>query len=1402
MAVVGHAQIIVHAVTTGVRRDIRRGFAGVDDEGRRAGKSIGRAFNNGFLREAQQAYKKFRLLSAASFGLVPAISGVVAALSSAVSGLFAFGAQAAAAAPAALALAGAMSALVQAAMAVGLAMAGVGAAISAGLSGGGGGGGGGVDLSSYYDRIEQAKRALAMAIERANEQEEQSTRAVAEAYADYQDSIVRTSKAIDAYKQAQKEAAEQTQQLNFDVEDAALAQERAAIALEEARLRLAAVADLPVDSSARREAELAFKEADLNYRRAADRNNDLKQEQEEAVAAGSAGADDLVAASEDVREAKKAEADAFIAYQDAIIAAERARRDSARQILEAEEALKDAFEALEKAGGGAAGGVDRFAEAMAKLSPEAQDFVRYILSIQDEFKALRAAAGKELFPQLIDSIKNIVKNFFPVLEFGLRHTGDAIGEFALSLSKTLTATGNLGALSRIMRTNSGVIKTFGEAASSVVTIIIQLLDAARPLTTQFAKWVETLTRGWKESILTDRMTGKLAYTLTYAGDVASKLGSVFGNLIEAFKNLGVAAAGPGSGGEMLLNTLEDATDRLVKLTDGMNQSGKGEEYFRGASENLLSMSTTIGKLASGFAALGDNSGVKEFFDAINKSGGAVDDLFEGLNRMTNGNIGSAMGEIANNVSEIILAFTDSASIEIFFGIIKTVTDVIVSIFGSKTVVMIIAVVGAIHATTTALWLMSKPLLFIGKVWVGAFVGMASGIRAVGVAALAATNPMLLLARANQALAFASYGSGPMAGIAGALASIGAGPILAVVAAIAALAAGFYLLYENSQKFRDAISEVGNILKSAFLGVWESIKSAFDAGSQSIDRVTGSAKGLGGVFQSIGDFLAPLVVIWGQHIAGVVKVIGAVVGSIIRIIMSLIGGLLNFFKGIWEGISSALGGMLDFGDGSESALSKVADAVAKVWDLLAGWVSWLGSAYSWIWDNFASPLLNLFGKIIGWVVGIFIKPYVAIFTWLADWIRENWNKIVSFIEDGVNGAILVINKLIDTWNTLAPFLGMDEIENLSYVDFSNAAGSLDLFNEAGQEAEETFRRAAFTAEEFQDVLEKTKASALGVFDAFYAGNNVMVETIKTNQGLRDAFKNFMETSDELSQKTLPEQKIALFDLGQQYIDAARQGIESGKGTQFAANKIRQGREAFLKGAEAIGLGAKKAKELADKLGLTPGKIKKEFEVTGLDKLQALNDEFATLAALTGSTTSFAGPDGRQTAGSRFMRDETRQAQSVLSASIEAELKLVYAVGQSSGNPMYVHVTNTSSFPSGSGGSDDTTPAGDSGGGQDYGNKPIPIGAYISASLARGGIVRPSRFGGGTIVEVAEAGRPERVEPLDPSGMSKRDRAMIDYLTGGQTSGTTINVYPSAGMDERDLAAKVSRVIAQQMRKGGA
>jgi phage-related protein len=75
------------------------------------------------------------------------------------------------------------------------------------------------------------------------------------------------------------------------------------------------------------------------------------------------------------------------------------------------------------------------------------------------------------------------------------------------------------------------------------------------------------------------------------------------------------------------------------------------------------------------------------------------------------------------------------------------------------------------------------------------------------------------------------------------------------------------------------------------------------------------------------------------------------------------------------------------------------------------------------------------------------------------------------------------------------------------------------------------------------------------------------------------------------------------------------------------------------------------------------------------------------------------------------------------------------------------------------------------------------------LARGGVVSPE--GGGTLAMIAEAGKSERVEPLDPNGLSRRDHALIEKLAGGRGSGE-VHVY----IGTRELVELVDVVVEER------
>ena len=234
MAVVGHAEIIVKAITKGVKEDIRRGFDGIEKDAQAAGDNIGKSFNDGlskglggggskgaigrFSRESEQLAREFHKGIRSSYKFQAGIGALLQSVMALGGGLLALAGNMAGAAASGAAFIGIMAQMKIATLVGKQAFHGIGAA------------------------VKQATTINANA-----------------------------GKTL-------RQLREEMQQLAFSAEQAALSEEGASIKLEKAREALARVQNLPPDNRARREAELAYKEADLAYRKAKDHAADLQEQ--------------------------------------------------------------------------------------------------------------------------------------------------------------------------------------------------------------------------------------------------------------------------------------------------------------------------------------------------------------------------------------------------------------------------------------------------------------------------------------------------------------------------------------------------------------------------------------------------------------------------------------------------------------------------------------------------------------------------------------------------------------------------------------------------------------------------------------------------------------------------------------------------------------------------------------------------------------------------------------------------------------------------------------------------------------------------------------------------------------------------------------------------------------------
>lgn len=919
MPVVGEAHVIVRAITSGFEDDVRRSISGsgLSNIGQRAGQSFTSGFSRGtsaktakFAKDIEGARLKLQGLVTQSYFVGPAIGVAASAIGALGASAFAMGAQVSAAVPSLIVLPSIFSAMAQAMITAKLAFSGLGKAIS-GL--------GKQRKSAGVDRMPGILSALASAQERlanADKRVEKAQKSLTQSYIDAQEAL---------------------DQLNFDVEDAAIAQKRAAIDLENARKTLARLQDLPPNSAARQEAELAFQEADLNYRRAIDRNKDLTEEAKKRNEAGIAGSQEVLGAEENLTDAQKEQKKAVI------------------ELAKATKALTDA-----KAGKGA-GGSSSAPDPLEGLSKEAAAFAKYIDSLKGKTAELKAAAGKQLFGPLEDAIQNLVDNLFPRLAPILESTGKALGKSAVDFSKIVTEADNLKNLDKVAKTNSDTVGKLGTVTGNLYSIFLSLLSAADPLVRRFTDWAVALTDGWKATREAKNQSGELTKTFEYAGDVAAQLGRIFGNLGRAIFDIGTSAAGPGSGGQMLLDMLEGATVKFQAFVDKAQEGGKLDQFFRDAAVNAAAIGRLFNSIVIEVAKLGDNKEVASVADGLVP---AVESLGRMFDILTGG--GPALGEFVTKLIGLLEKFAETGSINVFFGILNKILDVLNLVFANDVVMKIFGVLAMVKAVMIALSLSVKVFAFYGKAILGTIAKLLGLGNATKGAAMIQKfwnavmhnsflqTQLLRLMYLKDAIAkkIAAGATKAWTAIQAAFNAVMAGnPIALVVLAIVALIAIIIIAYKKFGWFRDIVDAVFSAIKSVISGVWDGILIAFNA---------------------VWDVIAAAIpFVWNNVIKPIFEAFGAVWGLIWD-------GIRLYYETIWKiiytGITFAWNNII------QPVFRAIGTVFSKVWDGIKG-------AFTGAWDFITRTIdgaRTVFGK-----VG---DAIIAAFKGAINFIIRGWNRI--------------------------------------------------------------------------------------------------------------------------------------------------------------------------------------------------------------------------------------------------------------------------------------------------------------------------------------------------------------------------------------------------------------------------
>lgn len=697
MAVVGEAQIIVRAIGTRVKADITDIFKGLDSVGGSAGKDLGEKFSQGFNKsgannavskladglrkmypEAERARETWQKLTKTGYVLGPTITGLIGSISALIGSLVSIVGAAGAAGASLIVLGNVLSAMGLAMLSAKIAMGGVMEAL--GKLGKGGGG-----AAKATDAIRRAQERLALVIEQNNE-------AIINANNRITDAQLNLNDALEAGR-------EELQQLGFEAERAALAERGAALDLERAREELARVQDLPPNSRIRREAELAFAQAELQYRQALDANADIAAEQERYAQVGVEGTQDVIDAR---RELAEAEADLA-----------RTVRDGLRAQLEAERALADA---RKNQGGGA--------NPFEGLTKSQIEFVKRMYALKPLFDALTEQVARAFLPLLGDAMVNFANNVLPTIGDGLALMGRELGKAVVHFMDFLSSGQGMAMLNTFFQNSARLIGPMSEAFTQLVEVFLRLMNAAAPVAERFVEWIRDGLNSFNEYLDKIEGNGQLAKFFEDAAGAAAEFGDLFGEVFRLIGQIIGANLGEGSPGREMVVWLTDGLRAANDLRDGVGGSGL-KDYFAAVNENVKPMLQFLGDMGKILIDMGANPAIGQVFEILRQAEPSIRKIAMELLEAA-----PSLAELVVQIVRILAAFTDTGQITAFFDTLTKITTVVADTVEQAWFQKLLEQVGPLLATFLALQTALNAAKFAFNVVIGSLIGLISIVGSV------------------------------------------------------------------------------------------------------------------------------------------------------------------------------------------------------------------------------------------------------------------------------------------------------------------------------------------------------------------------------------------------------------------------------------------------------------------------------------------------------------------------------------------------------------------------------------------------------------------------------------------------------------------------------------------------
>ncbi|MFG3585140.1 hypothetical protein [Streptomyces sp. NPDC047990] len=483
------------------------------------------------------------------------------------------------------------------------------------------------------ERIKEAQKAvgeaeqnLARVVEDSAQRQKDAQQSVVDAERNLKDAQVDARQAQMSLNDARNDAVRSLQDMNDQLAGARLDEREAVMRQAEAEKALRAAQSNPgVTPEQLAKLQLAYDRATLNLSEQRRETKELATDTAKANKAGVEGSKqvtdakdriaqanqtvvdrerDLTKARTDQRrtavDAARDIADAQQGVADAQAGVAKARQEGARQIRDAEQSVADAAQAVSDAQAAAAAQTSKYAEAMSKLAPNAQSFVRAVQRLSPAWDAMRLAVQNRLFQGLDSTVTSLGRTTIPILHRQLTGTAGVWNEIAKNAAGGISEMAKSGMLDKILSGATKNLAVFKNTPKQVIGAFGQLAVAAQPafnkLLTQAAGAITHFTDGLSKSFA----SGGLQQAIDTAFGILSQFGTLLGNVLGTVSQIFKAASDAGG---QIVGVLGSVFGELRKILASDEMQAQMRSLFSSVAQIVAAIVPVIGGIVQAVVPL-------------------------------------------------------------------------------------------------------------------------------------------------------------------------------------------------------------------------------------------------------------------------------------------------------------------------------------------------------------------------------------------------------------------------------------------------------------------------------------------------------------------------------------------------------------------------------------------------------------------------------------------------------------------------------------------------------------------------------------------------------------------------------------------------------------------------------